>query len=256
MPRRHTSSDGYDDPRDRENRHDSRGSRQQQITRDLRERRYPTEQRVFADRRGFQQTPEIRVARSPREPREPRGTRNSTLGREPTDNRHDVDTEDVLPRETTYRRSIREPRRIAASAASWDERNDPADTRDIRLDPDSFQVAEAMNDPRFLGRSRVGRNERHVQGEQEYRGIDQQNVRNDSIGQRSLSVANSQDSIASPVYNRINRYFLPAEGINPEVITADITRYLGPYATCQPHVNREARITRTCRISGLKLTVP
>lgn len=265
---RHSKPDGYDDPRDNGRRgsrdrrdapdlgdirdqRNTRGSREQPVLRDLRERRDPRERRIYPGSREPEERAEIRIARGSRDPRDPREPRYRM---DPRDIGDGIETERNRHRDRIYSQRTRVPTEIAALADSRDAYQDRRDVEQIRYSQDTRRRSGEMVDPRHTGRSREDWDGRNLQ---DYRGNernDQSSVRDDMVGQGPQRLESSQDSTPSPMRTRMITYFLPAEGISPEAIEADLSRYLGPEATWRFSTNREVRIAPTYGISGRELT--
>lgn len=245
---RYSTSGGYDDRYDngrlaiRAHRYigeqEGRDSREQPIARYVGENRYyPRKRSNTAYPKDSHESAEIRVARSARDPG---GRTKSIFESEPRGNRKDQDSEDFPPRRRDQP-STREAKELAASASAWDGRTNVSVARGIRPRV-AIQTEVAADDRTSQSRNRCDLNQRRVSDQQVHQSTDQQKMRNALVGQDSLSAHDSQDPTFSPAYDRMDKYFLPGEGISREFLIANITRYLGPDAHCVPHENREARI--------------
>ena len=267
MPNRYMS-DGYNDlrdsntrgfrdprdvssPRDMRNSGDTRGSKEQLPIRDPRERRYPRERRNYADTGEPEERAEVRV---PGAKREPRDTRDPRYVMEPTDIFDDPETEHIHSRDRIYVQRSRDTREAAQSRDALHPYEQLRDTRETRYLQDTRRLRGELDDPRILSRRRGDADEGEVQDEQRYRRIDQPSIRDDVVDQGPQRFHYPRDPAPSIVDSRMTSYFLPQEGINFEVIRANIVRYLGPDATLRPRVNREARTTQIHSLPRLGLT--
>jgi hypothetical protein len=266
---RHSKSGAYDYPREHDRRgsqnqkyapdrgdvldpRDTRSSREPPLSREPREVRYhPRERRNRPDSRDPEERAEISVARGSRGLRSSREPRHRT---EPEDVDDEMEIDSIQPRDRSYPQRTKDPREIAAAAA--DPRYLPQDRRDIdqtRYGQDTRRRRDDMDDARLLDRGRDDRDVRQLQGGRAYERDDPSSMRNEVIGQGALRFDHQRDSTSS-MPPHLTAAFLPAEGISPEVMQAELSSYLGPEATCHLTTNREARPAPTYEICGHKLT--
>ncbi|ERF76734.1 hypothetical protein EPUS_02273 [Endocarpon pusillum Z07020] len=252
MPRRYAPN-GYDDHRsgDRRGRrlprdgpgpgdiHDqqsTRGSTEQLSSRDPQERRYLRESRNYPDPGNAEDRAEIRVARRPRELRGPREPR---YGMELPSIRDDTRTENSRPHERFNLQGARDPIQIAASANIQNASEGGRDRAQARYHQDTRQPGSEMDDAGFLSQNREDWDGRNLENEQEYQRSERSSTWNDMAEQAPIHRGNSRDPRLSSAHTRMATYFLPSEGISPEIIQADLGKHLGRDATFRPGTNRE-----------------
>jgi hypothetical protein len=262
MPR-HSKSGAYDDPRDHDRRfsqdprhapnrgdvldprdtrdtRDTRSSREPLLSRDPREVRYFRERRNLPDSRDPEGRAEISVARRStglREPREP------TYRTEPEEMEDEMEIDNTHQRDRSYPRDPRRSRDPREIAAASDSRYVSQDQRDIGLASigrDARQLKDDLVDPRHANWGRDEREIRELQGGRGYGRDAALSSRNDVIGQGTSRLDYQRDS-TSAMPARTTTYFLPAEGISPEVLQAELGNYLGPEASWRFTTSREAR---------------
>lgn len=248
---RHYVSNDYDNSgssggrgsRDRRDSHDpgdlrdpgaARGAREQLIIRDLRERRYPSGRTSYTDSKDPEERAEVRIARGPRQPRE---TRYPVYGKGPVDSRDDLDRDVVRPRDEMLLQDARDPRRLVPSQSIPDAHHEQRNSRAARYLQDPGQIREEMEHPRRASQSRERWDERYDQHQLGYRRAGQPSSRNSSLAQDQFGLDRPQGP-TSFMDTRVQEYFLPAAGINRDVLG----EHLGPETTYRPSVNREARI--------------
>ena len=255
--RRHPKSSAYDDPRDTDRRssqnprygtnrgdafdpRDTRSSREQLLSRDSRDVRYSRERRNLPDSRDPEERAEISVARGStglREPREPR------YRDEPDEMDDEMEIDDIHPRDRSHPRDPRRRRDPREIAAASDPRYVSQDQRDIgptSIGRDTRQLKNDVVDPRHTNWGRDERDIRQLQGGRGYEGDVPLRSRDDVIGQGTSRLDYQRDS-ASSIPARMTTYFLPAEGISPEILQAELSSYLGPEASWRFTTSREAR---------------
>ena len=254
MPRRY-GPNGYDDPRSDDRRrpglprdgpgsgdiHDQQSMRrttEQPSSRDPQERRYLREFRDYPDPGSAEERAEIRVARRPRELRGPREPR---YGMELPSIRDDTNTENFRPHERFNLQGARDPIQNAASANTQSAIEGGRDRPQTRYHQDTRRPRSEMDDPGFLSQNREGWDGRDLENGQEYRRSERSSIRNDMVEQVPVHHGDSRDPRLSSAHTRMATYFLPSEGISPEIIQADLGKHLGRETTFRPGTNREAR---------------
>lgn len=254
MPRRY-GPNGYDDPRSGDRRspglpgygpgsgdiHDQQSTRrstEQLGGRDPQERRYPGEFRNYPDPRNAEDGAEIRVARRPRELRGPREPRYDM---ELPSIRDDTDTENSRPHQRFNLQGARDPIQIAASANIQNASEGGRDRAQARYHQDTRRPRSEMDESGFLSQNREDRDGNNLENEQEYQRSERSSTWNDMVEQVPIHRGNLRDPRLSSAHTRMATYFLPSEGISPEIIQADLGKHLGREATFRPGTNREVR---------------
>lgn len=207
-------------------------------SRDPQERRYLRESRNYPDPGNAEDRAEIRVARRPRELRGPREPR---YGMELLSIRDDTRTENSRPHERFNLQGGRDPIQTAASANIQNASEGGRDRAHARYHQDTRRPGSEMDDAGFLSQNREDWDGRNLENEQEYQRSERSSTWNDMAEQAPIHRGNSRDSRLSSAHTRMATYFLPSEGISPEIIQADLGKHLGREATFRPGTNREVR---------------
>jgi hypothetical protein len=255
--RRHPKSNAYDDPRDTDRRsqdpryapnrgdeldsRETRSSREPPLSRDPRDVRYYRERRTLPDSEDPEERAEISITRRSTGLRESREPRHRV---EPEGIEDEMEIDNVRARHRSHlgdpRRS-RDPREIPAAS---DLRSLPQDPRDIGptiIGRDTRQLEDDQVDPRHANWGRGERDGRQLPGGRGYEGDVPSMSRNDMIGRGTPRVDHYQRPSTSSIPARMTTYFLPAEGISPEVLEAELRNYLGPEASWRFTTGQEAR---------------
>jgi hypothetical protein len=249
MSRRYTS-DGYDDPRDRDRRssrvprdprglrdpRDPRGmrdGRDQPLIRDPRDARDVRELRDYAIE-ADDEVGEMRVARSIRDPRASGESRYAVRRRDDSYGRESQDF--GLGERGGTVQSPTDPRNVTARWDPQDIRRDARDTREMVYSQRAQLIGDERADPKLVDQRREGIDDRRERGG--YGRLDQPSILTDP---RMPPSVNNPQGLELPA---LSDYFLPAEGISRGVIQDEICKYLGSDATCRPYRNREVSYVR------------
>ncbi len=217
-------------------------SREQPSGQDRQEGRYPRDLRDYADPGNAEERAAIRVVGRPRELRGPGEPRHGT---ELPPTKDDTNTENFRPHESTNLRGSRDPREFEPPANTQNAIEDRRDGPHASYHPDTRRPRSERNDRGLFSPNKEGRDEKNLEDEQEYRRSERSGIRNDMVEQASLHLDRSRDPRLPPAPTRMRTYFLPSEGISPEIIQANLGQYLGQEATFRSQTNPEARIPHT-----------
>jgi hypothetical protein len=251
MSRRHTSN-GYEDqlgsdradsrdqrnipdPRDALDPRYTRESREPPTVRELPERRYSRQPREYAGPREPEERAEMRVASGRRSSRRLGGPR---YDHETRINTGETDRIVIHPRERTHLDNVSDHRGIGPFRDVPNPPDNRRDLRDVEYHQSRRRGRREIDDTGHSGREEW--DERQIQSAPVYQRNDQPpTIRGNTV--QNLDVLPQSEHTPGPAISSMGtpsrEYFLPAQGINLEVLTS----HLGPNAVYQSARNREVR---------------